>query len=122
MTDVNHRWARKAVPFPLLVGHSKIIIFYLICLNAILSVAFSATQPLIPAAVMSLDGEWLLAPDPKNEGREQQWWQGPRPDAKKTKVPWIVQDAFPSYHGVVWDWRDFTPPANPHHDGRYLLR
>ena len=34
----------------------------------------------------------------------------------------IIQDAFPGYHGVAWYWRDFTPPANPHADGRYLLR
>ena len=26
------------------------------------------------------------------------------------------------YHGVAWYWRDFTPPANPHAQGRYLLR
>jgi len=73
--------------------------------------------------VVSLDADdWLLAPDPQNVGREQAWYQGPRPEAKPTKVPWIIQDAFPGYHGVAWYWRDFPAPANPHAGGRYLLR
>lgn len=76
-----------------------------------------------PTQVISLDGsDWLLAPDPKNVGRQEQWWQAPRPEAKRTKVPWIIQDAFPGYHGVAWYWRDFVAPANPRPGGRYLLR
>jgi hypothetical protein len=76
-----------------------------------------------PPAVLTLDGDgWLLAPDPQNLGRDQKWWDQPRPQAKKTKVPWIIQDAFPGYHGVAWYWRDFAPPLNPHRDGRFLLR
>jgi hypothetical protein len=39
-----------------------------------------------------------------------------------TKVPWIIQDAFPGYHGVAWYWRDFVAPTNPHPQGRGLLR
>jgi len=82
----------------------------------------AAAMTATPSSVMSLDGEWLLAPDPKNMGRDGKWWSAPRPEAKPTKVPWIIQDAFPGYHGVAWYWRDFTPPANPHPQGRYLLR
>ena len=74
------------------------------------------------ASVVSLDGDWLLGTDPQNVGREQTWWTGPREDAKPSKVPWIIQDAFPGYHGVAWYWRDFDAPANPHAHGRYLLR
>jgi len=78
---------------------------------------------LVSSAVISLDGgEWLLATDPANEGVGQQWFEAPRPEAKPTKVPWIIQDAFPGYHGVAWYWRDFQAPANPHAAGRYLLR
>ncbi|MBM4032480.1 MAG: glycoside hydrolase family 2, partial [Planctomycetes bacterium] len=77
----------------------------------------------MPSTVIALDApDWLLAPDPKNEGREARWWEKPRAEAKKTKVPWIIQDAFPGYHGVAWYWRSFTPPANPHAGGRTLLR
>jgi hypothetical protein len=76
-----------------------------------------------PTAVTSLDGDqWLLAPDPKNVGRVEHWYAAPRPEAKRTKVPWIIQDAFPGYHGVAWYWRDFVVPANDRPGGRYLLR
>ncbi len=74
------------------------------------------------AAPVSLDGDWLLATDPQNIGREQQWWTAPRPEAKRTKVPWIIQDAFPGYHGVAWYWKEFAPPVNPYPGGRTLLR
>ena len=87
---------------------------------------------LVSTMVVSLDsfdtqatqpkGEWLLATDPQNIGREQQWYAGPVPEAKSTKVPWIIQDAFPGYHGLAWYWRDFEAPVNPHEQGRYLLR
>ncbi len=72
--------------------------------------------------VVSLDGPWLLATDPKNAGREGKWWTEPRPDARKTKVPWIIQVTFPGYHGVAWYWKDFEAPANPLPQGRTLLR
>ncbi len=75
-----------------------------------------------PPLELSLDGQWLLATDPQNSGREQQWWKGPVPEAKPTKVPWIIQDAFPGYHGVAWCWRECQVPANPHANGRTLLR
>ena len=76
----------------------------------------------ISPQVICLDGQWLLAIDPDNVGREQQWFQQARPDAKSTPVPWIIQDIFPDYHGVVWYGRDFEAPVNPHEQGRYLLR
>ena len=81
-----------------------------------------AGQPL-SSTVVSLDGDqWLLATDSKNEGREAKWFEAPRPEAKPTKVPWIIQEVFPGQHGVAWYWRDFTVPRNPHDQGCYLLR
>lgn len=75
------------------------------------------------SGVISLDGEkWLLATDPTNVGRDKKWFEAPQPDARPTRVPWIIQDAFPGYHGVAWYWREFTAPANRHAQGRYLLR
>lgn len=74
------------------------------------------------AAPVSLDGDWLLATDAQNIGRDQQWWTAPRPEVKRTKVPWIIQDAFPGYHGVAWYWKEFTAPANPYPGSRTLLR
>ena len=73
--------------------------------------------------VYPLDGnDWLLNIDPSNRGRELGWSSRANGDAKPTKVPWVIQDAFPDYHGVAWYWREFHAPANPHRDGRYLLR
>jgi len=82
-----------------------------------------ALAPLRPAMVIGLDGDaWLLATDPRNVGRQQQWHLAPRPEARRTKVPWIIQDAFPGYHGVAWYWRDFTAPERPDPAARCLLR
>jgi len=82
----------------------------------------NADGTLVSTSLLPLDGEWLLAPDPANAGRAQHWMLTPQAGAKPTKVPWIIQDAFPGYHGVAWYWRTFTPPANPHAQGRALLR
>ena len=86
------------------------------------SAVHQTALPPVSSAVVSLDGDWLLATDPQNIGREQKWYDGPVAQAKSAKVPWIIQEAFPGYHGVAWYWRDFVAPANPHAQGRYLLR
>ena len=104
---------------------SKQNILVMAALSTVFFGRVMAQQPsTTPAAtpVLSLDGTWQLAPDPKNIGQEETWWTGPRPEAKPTKVPWIIQDAFPGYHGVAWYWRDFEAPANPFPNGRTLLR
>ena len=85
--------------------------------------AGDAVGPPVSTQLISLDGDqWLLAVDPQNVGRKEQWHDAPRAEAKPTKVPWIIQQAFPAYHGVAWYWRSFQVPANPHSGGRYLLR
>jgi beta-glucuronidase len=68
-----------------------------------------------------LDGQWMIATDPENVGRTQKWFQGPTAGARSIRVPGILQEAFPGYHGVVWYWRDFHAEANPYAKGRYLL-
>ena len=84
---------------------------------------FALRTEALAATVQTLDGDgWRIATDPKNEGREAKWFAAPREEAKPTKVPWIIQDAFPGYHGVAWYWREFDAPTNPHAGGRYLLR
>ncbi len=35
----------------------------------------------VPPTVPSLDGQWLLAVDPRNEGRQQRWSDAPGPSA-----------------------------------------
>ncbi|MBI5834690.1 MAG: glycoside hydrolase family 2 [Armatimonadetes bacterium] len=81
-----------------------------------------ATAAIGADTVMSLDGTWQLALDPRNEGREQKWFEAPRPDAKPAPVPGIIQEVYPGYHGAVWYYREFTPAALPWADGRHLLR
>ena len=80
------------------------------CICVILLVAMANISP---AAVVTLDGDqWRLATDPRNVGREEKWFEAPRTNAVGTRVPWIIQDAFPGYHGVAWYWREFDAPAN----------
>lgn len=73
--------------------------------------------------VISLDGpDWLISADPKNVGRQENWWTMPRPDAKTIRVPGAMQETLKAYYGVAWYWKDIQAPANPDKDGRYLLR
>ena len=80
------------------------------------------TELKAPTLAFSLDGEWLIVTDPKNVGREQRWFSQPQAGAKTTRVPSIIQETYPSYHGVVWYWRKFQAEPHPYADGRYLLR
>lgn len=76
-----------------------------------------------PSFCIKLDGaDWKLVTDPGNKGRNEKWFEAPRTEARATKVPWIIQDAFPGYHGVAWYWHEFDAPVNRHTGGRYLLR
>ena len=72
--------------------------------------------------VLRLDGEWSIATDPQNVGRAEQWFASDLRGATRVRVPGVIQEAFPAYHGVAWYGRTFTAPANPNPQGRYLLR
>ena len=71
---------------------------------------------------ITLDSGWLIATDPDNVGRDQAWFRSPQPGAKATRVPSVLQETFPAYHGVVWYWLQFKPEPQPFVNGRYLLR
>jgi len=75
-----------------------------------------------PTLVISLDGDWSILTDPKNIGREQNWFRATHPDAQATRVPSIIQETFPAYHGVAWYWRTFQAETHPYAGARYLLR
>ena len=131
--------AESAIPRRASGAATRALLLVLLAL-ALLPTVFSAAQaaeasPLPPSAglvesagkgvassIVSLDGQWLLATDPQNAGKRERWWEQPVPAAKSTLVPWIIQDAFPGYHGLAWYWRDFVAPPNPHPQGRFLLR
>lgn len=75
------------------------------------------------STVISLDGsEWRIVADPNNEGKKLEWGRQPPEGGKSIRVPWILQEALPDYHGVVWYWRRFRPPPLPDPRGRYLVR
>ncbi|WP_158748771.1 glycoside hydrolase family 2 protein [Acidobacterium sp. S8] len=78
----------------------------------------SAVQELI----MPLDEGWSMAIDPENVGRSAAWFQSPQANAKATRIPSIIQQSYPKYHGVAWYWLEFEPQRNPWKEGRYLLR
>ncbi len=97
-----------------------VLVLWVAC--AVTAVSAAETTALLPRSVICLDGNWLLATDPSNEGVANEWFKQPVEDAKQTRVPWIIQDAFPGYHGLAWYWRDFDTPQNSHPHGRFLLR
>lgn len=85
--------------------------------------ALSVGNTETPPTVQSLsDVPWLISADADNAGRGQEWWTAPRPDAKYVRVPGILQESLPGYHGIVWYWREFIPLDNPFREGRCLLR
>ena len=90
------------------------------CILVSLACCQAASPPC--TQVICLDGQWQLATDPSDVGRKENWATKPAPGAKPAKVPWIIQDTFPGYHGLAWYWRTLVAPASPHARGRYLLR
>ena len=74
------------------------------------------------AGLRRLSGDWHLATDPENKGREEGWFKAIRLDAQPAPVPGCIQEVFPRYHGVAWYWRDMEVPENPHPEGPTLLR
>jgi beta-galactosidase/beta-glucuronidase len=54
-----------------------------------------------PSSVISLDGTWQLAVDPQNAGREQKWFEKNPAETKEARVPGIIQECYPCYHGVA---------------------
>lgn len=89
--------------------------------GVLLAVATVAGAQSVPTTLLSLEGGWAVAADPGNTGRAESWWTAARPDAKPVRVPGILQEALPGYHGVAWYWHAFTPPQNPYEGGRCLI-
>ena len=122
------RWARPLSQFALSVMAATALWCVCSTQGADDSRPDPATRPAQSAgsqggtSILSLDGQWLLATDPRNIGRAEKWWEKPVAEARLAKVPWIIQDAFPAYHGVAWYWRDFVAPLHPRPAGRFLLR
>lgn len=95
----------------------------LACLLSLCVASATLAHEQLATQIRSLDGDdWLIAPDPGNVGREEAWFTAQRPDGRPIRVPWILESVLPDYSGLVWYYKRFTVPANPHQDGRTLLR
>ncbi len=104
------------------MGYGKILCTVVIFLNAMPQVVAADAQT-VSTSVLPLEGSgWVVAADPDNTGREGQWWKTPAPGAKPARVPGILQEALPGYHGVAWYWREFTAPVSPYPAGRCFIR
>ena len=69
-----------------------------------------------------MSGNWRLATDAGNTGREERWFDAVRPEAQDAPVPGIIQQVFPGYHGVAWYWHSFRMTRPPVRGERTLLR
>ena len=72
--------------------------------------------------MQTLNGNWQLALDPDNEGRDGKWFDAVRPEARPAPVPGIVQQVYPAHQGVAWYWHTFSPTRLPGTGERCLLR
>jgi len=72
--------------------------------------------------VQTLTGEWLLAPDPQDRGREERWAESVPADAQPAPVPGIIQQVVPDYCGAAWYWRRFRATRGASPQERCLLR
>ncbi|MBR2950718.1 MAG: hypothetical protein IKC46_12810 [Lachnospiraceae bacterium] len=64
---------------------------------------------------------WYIDKDPDNNGREKGWDVRISEAAVGTKIPSIIQEAFPDCHGVVFYWNRFVPEINCEEHDRLLL-
>jgi beta-galactosidase/beta-glucuronidase len=71
--------------------------------------------------VQRLTGEWRLATDPGNRGRDAQWFGRPLRDAHPAPVPGVIQQVFPEHHGLAWYWHTFVPRVDAGPSDRILL-
>lgn len=80
-----------------------------------------------PSQMIPLDGtDWQIAKDPDNIGQTEGWFNAVPNDVKPIRVPGILEETFCDYDGIVWYYKKFEAPANPHRDakqdGRSMLR
>ncbi len=74
------------------------------------------------ASTETLGGDWRLAVDPKNIGRDQGWFNEIQHDTREAVVPGVIQQVFPGYHGVAWYWLNFRVECRVSRDDRLLIR
>ena len=84
---------------------------------------FAAAAAITEASsILPLDTGWSVGRDPANIGKAQGWFGAVGSDAKPVRVPSIIQEVYPAYHGVAWYWVKFESRPNPYAGGSILLR
>ena len=69
-----------------------------------------------------LDGDWKLALDPQNVGRQAGWAVTPPASGlEDTPIPGIIQQVFPFYQGVAWYYHRFRAQIAPQPGCTYAL-
>jgi beta-galactosidase/beta-glucuronidase len=68
-----------------------------------------------------LNDNWFIATDPDNTGISDNWQNAIQESCIPAFVPSIIQQFFPSYHGVAWYWNTFKNTLSMGND-RVLLR
>ncbi len=64
----------------------------------------------------------MIAKDPGNIGKAQGWAKAVQTGAASIRVPSILQEIYPAYHGVAWYWLHFGAEPNPYAGGSALIR
>jgi beta-galactosidase/beta-glucuronidase len=72
--------------------------------------------------MQTLIGNWKLALDPRNEGRDGRWFATIRSEAVEAPVPGNIKQVFPGAEGVAWYWLSFRATESPAPGERMLLR
>jgi hypothetical protein len=70
---------------------------------------------------VTLSKDWTICRDDADVGLQQAWYRSVQSGAVPIRVPSILQEAFPAYHGVVWYWTTFQAPSRSSAGARALL-
>jgi hypothetical protein len=106
--------------------------FFLILMMASTPAAKAAVSTTSGMLIKSLDGEWQSAPDLKDQGTTQKWFDPalfPTSAAKTIQVPGSVTEIWPAStwtkdaaKDVIWYLKTFSADVKPQANMRYYLR
>ena len=69
-----------------------------------------------------LEQDWYIAKDENDTGKAEGWERGIPSFAVRAKVPSVIQEFFPEYHGLAYYFCRFTPLLDRGEGERVLLR
>ena len=69
-----------------------------------------------------LEQDWYIAKDENDTGKAEGWERGIPSFAVRAKIPSVIQEFFPEYHGLAYYFCRFTPLLDRGEGERVLLR